>query len=260
MTVTIFASGSGGNCMLIRSAAANILIDAGISARKLSASLGRCGLSLQDIGGVLITHEHSDHIYGLKPLVVRFGVPAYASKEAAVRIGCAVPELYGMINSIPVGERFSLCGLGITAFPTPHDAPGSVGYRIDDGSVFAVATDMGCVTDAVRDGLRGADAVLIEANHDEDMLRYGPYPPMLKRRILSNEGHLSNACCAELARELASGGTGKIILGHLSRQNNSPEAALSAVARAIDGLGAALYCAPEYGCLELDAGGGPCSR
>ena len=252
MTVTVFASGSGGNCLLLRSHASNILIDAGISARRLSAMLGSCGLSLQDLGGVLITHEHSDHISGLKTIVSHYGVPAYAPAAVVSRLEGSMPELIGLISVIPVGKPFSLCGSEITAFPTPHDASFSVGYRVSADGVFAVATDMGHVTDEIRSALLGADAVLIEANHDEDMLRYGPYPPALKRRILSANGHLSNADCAVLASELASAGTKKIILGHLSRQNNSPEIALSTVSRAIAGLPVELCCAPELGCLELE--------
>ena len=237
MRLTVFASGSSGNCLLLSGGRTNILIDAGISTRRIAALLGECCLTLQDIGGVLISHEHSDHIYGLKTLVKRSTCPIYAPRTVASRLR--------------VGEDFSIAALSVRAFHTPHDTPESVGYRVSCGGVFAIATDMGCVTDEVRENLRGADTVLIESNHDEEMLRFGPYPPMLKRRILSDHGHLSNENCAALARELAESGTRTIILGHLSRQNNTPSTAMRAAEAALAGTGTEIFCAPELGCLSL---------
>ena len=227
------------------------MIDAGISTRRIAALLGECCLTLQDIGGVLISHEHSDHIYGLKTLVKRSTCPIYAPRTVASRLRGMLPELDERLEVIPVGEDFSIAALSVRAFHTPHDTPESVGYRVSCGGVFAIATDMGCVTDEVRENLRGADTVLIESNHDEEMLRFGPYPPMLKRRILSDHGHLSNENCAALARELAESGTRTIILGHLSRQNNTPSTAMRAAEAALAGTGTEIFCAPELGCLSL---------
>ena len=251
MKLTVFASGSSGNCLLLSGGGTDILIDAGISTRRLSDLLAERCLSLQDIGGVLITHEYSDHISGLPGLLRRSGAEIFAPRTVAARLRGMLLEIDERLRVIPVGEDFSLSRLRIRAFHTPHDTDESVGYRVEDGGVFALATDMGCVTDEVRENLRGADAVLIEANHDEDMLRYGPYPVFLKRRILSDHGHLSNENCAALARELAESGTGTIILGHLSRENNTPSAAMRAVGEALSGTRAALLCAPAFGCLEV---------
>ena len=251
MRLTVFASGSGGNCLLLSGGGTNILIDAGISTRRLSAMLGECCLSLQDIGGVLITHEHSDHIIGLPGLLCRCGAEVLAPRTVAFRLRGMFPEIDDRLRQIPVGEDFSFSRLTIRAFHTPHDTPESVGYRVECGGIFSLATDMGCVTDEIRENLRGSDAVLIEANHDEDMLRYGRYPVYLKRRILSDEGHLSNENCAALARELAESGTGTIILGHLSRENNTPDTALRAVKSALEGTGTRLLCAPPVGPLEV---------
>ena len=237
--------------MLLSGGRTNILIDAGISTRRIASMLGECCLTLQDIGGVLITHEHSDHISGLKTLVKRTSCPVYAPRTVASRLRGMLPELDERLEVIPVGEDFSIAGLTVRAFHTPHDTPESVGYRVSCEGVFAIATDMGCVTDEVRENLRGADTVLIESNHDEEMLRFGPYPPMLKRRILSDHGHLSNENCATLARELAESGTRTIILGHLSRQNNTPSAALRTAEAALVGTGAEICCAPELGFLSL---------
>ena len=251
MKLTVFASGSGGNCLLLSGGGTNILIDAGISARRLSERLGECCLSLQDIGGVLITHEHSDHISGLKGLLKACSCPIYAPRTVASRLRGMLPKIDERLRVIPVGEDFPIARLKVRAFHTPHDTPESVGYRVECGGVFSVATDMGCVTEEIRQNLLGSDVVLIESNHDEEMLRYGPYPVMLKRRILSEHGHLSNDHCALLARELAESGTGTVILGHLSRQNNTPSAALRCAQSALEGMQTRLLCAPEFGLLEV---------
>ncbi|MBQ9249693.1 MAG: MBL fold metallo-hydrolase [Oscillospiraceae bacterium] len=245
---------------MLSSGDTNILIDAGISMRRIEASLAQTGRTMRDIGGVLITHEHSDHISGLKMLVKYHRVPIYAPRTVASRLRGMLPEIEGCLRVIPVGERFLLGRLFVKAFHTPHDTDESVGYRVEGDGVFALATDMGCVTDEVMEGLRGAETVLIEANHDEEMLRYGPYPVYLKRRILSEHGHLSNDNCALLARELALDGTRQIILGHLSRENNTPMRAMDTVRGALLDCPAALYCAPVSGCLELQVGEELCFR
>ncbi|MCR5664684.1 MAG: MBL fold metallo-hydrolase [Oscillospiraceae bacterium] len=259
MRLSVLASGSGGNCLLLSGRQTNLLIDAGISTRRIQSFLFSRGLAWRDIGGVLITHEHSDHIYGLQTMARCTDVAVYAPHTVANRLLGLLPSLQERLRIIPVGEPFSLGEFRVTAFHTPHDTDESVGYRVEGSGVFALATDMGCVTEEIRRGLTGADAVLIEANHDVQMLRDGPYPIPLKRRILSPHGHLSNADCALLARQLAAGGTKKLILGHLSRENNRPELALAAVGAALEGLGAELFCAPPLGPLELEiCGEEPC--
>ena len=178
-------------------------------------------------------------------------LPVYAPRTVASRLCGMIPELSQTLHVIPVGEDFAVGGFAVRAFHTPHDTDESVGYRVRGEGEFALATDMGCVTEEIVQGLLGADTVLIESNHDEQMLRYGSYPVYLKRRILSERGHLSNANCALLARRLAEGGTSRIILGHLSRENNRPELALAASRAALEGTGARLCCAPVSGCLTV---------
>jgi len=251
MQITVFASGSSGNCLLVSAAGTNLLIDAGISMRRIQSGLAQIGQHLQNIGGVLITHEHSDHISGLKMLVKYYHTPVYAPRTVANRLRGMLPEIEEDLHVIPVGERFPVGGFSVRAFHTPHDTDESVGYRVEGTGVFALATDMGCVTEEVAAALKGADTVLIESNHDEEMLRYGPYPVYLKRRILSDHGHLSNENCARLARELAESGTRRIILGHLSRENNKPELALAAARAALEGTGVWVDCAPVSGCLTV---------
>lgn len=238
--------------MLLSDRGTNILIDAGISMKRISAALASEKLVLRDIGGVLVTHEHSDHIMGLGMLAKHSEIQIYAPHTVTNRLRGSIPEAQGHLHIIPVGESFELDKLTVTAFRTPHDTDESVGYRIEGSSVFAIATDMGHVTPEVEAGLYGAQTVLIESNHDEMMLRYGPYPAQLKRRILSDNGHLSNDSCAALACHLASNGTENIILGHLSRENNRPEIAMDCALRATAGTGVKLYCAPVLGKLCID--------
>ena len=254
MRLTVFASGSGGNCCLVRGGGASVLIDAGISARRIRDGLSRAGLRPGQLDGVFITHEHSDHIKGLSVFLKNTPVPVYAPGTVAAALCRLVPGASPFVRPIPLEESIPLAGLTAAAFPTPHDTNQSVGYRLTaDGAVFCLATDTGCVTDTMLRYLTGADIALIEANHDEQMLRYGPYPVHLKRRILSDHGHLSNAECTWLASVLARGGTRQIVLGHLSRQNNLPGLALRTVSRGVEGTNAVLSVAPELGFLEVEA-------
>ena len=252
MRLHVFASGSGGNCLLVEDGDARLLIDAGISRRRVTAALASLGCAMEQIGGVLITHEHSDHISGLESLAKGTQFPVFAPHTVAARLEGALPSLSERLRVIPVGEPFSLGSLRITAFHTSHDTDESVGYRIEGSGIYAHATDTGCVTEEMRRFLRGADTVLLESNHDEEMLRYGPYPFYLKKRILSARGHLSNANCAAFARELAESGTKQIILAHLSRENNTPRKALECTSLALEGMNTRLCCAPVLGCLTVD--------
>jgi len=254
MNIKVFASGSGGNCMLLSERDTHILIDAGISMRRLQQSLRACDLEIDDIGGVLITHEHSDHVSGLKMLLKYYALPLYAPHTVASRLCGMLPDAEEVMHAVRPGEGFRLGAVMVRAFHTPHDTDESVGYRVEGRGSFALATDMGHVTDEVLEGLTGADTVLIESNHDLDMLYNGPYPVPLKRRILSDRGHLSNTDCAALAVRLADTGTRTVILGHLSKENNRPEIALRETERALEGRDVQIFCAPVYGCLSLKVG------
>lgn len=256
MRIVTFASGSTGNCCLVSDGGVNVLIDAGISARRIVQGLGVLGLAPQDICGVLITHEHSDHISGLPVLVKRTGMRIFAPSELGEVLKRVKPELSESIDYIPPDGGLCVGDVRITAFPTPHDASASFGYRIEGSEVFAFATDTGHISDELLEGLQGADTVVIEANHDKVMLKNGPYPPFLKQRVLSKHGHLSNDDCAKLACLLADSGTRQIILGHLSQQNNTPEAAETAVSEALSGRNVKIYTAPANKLLEVLIGDG----
>ena len=256
MRIVTFASGSTGNCSLITEGRTNILIDAGISMRRTLAALETLGLTPRDLCGVLITHEHSDHISGLPVLVKRTGMRIIAPSELGEVLKRVKPELSESIDYIPHDGGLCVGDVRITAFPTPHDTSASFGYRIEGSEVFAFATDTGHISDELLEGLQGADTVVIEANHDKVMLKNGPYPPFLKQRVLSKHGHLSNDDCAKLACLLADSGTRQIILGHLSQQNNTPEAAETAVSEALSGRNVKIYTAPANKLLEVLIGDG----
>ncbi|MGE4484650.1 MAG: MBL fold metallo-hydrolase [Oscillospiraceae bacterium] len=253
MEICTLASGSTGNCTLVRNCASAVLIDAGISLRRITRSLCSLGLSMKDLDGIVITHEHSDHITALKMIIKYSGVPIFAPSGSAGGILRTVPEAEERVGVFEAGTSFELGSFLIRSFPTPHDVPESVGYRFDDGqSVFALATDLGHIPREVFDGVTGAAAAVIESNHDVEMLQNGSYPYYLKRRILSDSGHLSNDACGDLALALAETGTRKIILGHLSQENNTPSTALRTVGAALSaggfvpGRDVELYAAPAY--------------
>ncbi len=259
MTVDVFASGSSGNCTLLSDGETHVLIDAGLSFRRLTAALAPHGLAPADLDAVLVTHEHNDHISGLPMLRRHCATPVIAPRTVANHIRWSVAGDDGYIREIAPGTPFAVGSLTITAFPTPHDTDQSVGYRLEGGARFGFCTDTGCVTEAMREGLSGCDAAVVEANHDLRMLLDGPYPAALKRRILSERGHLSNDSSAEFACALAGSGTRTLILGHLSRENNLPSLARGAVRSALDAAGFSgvrLEVAPVLGDLAVEVS--PC--
>lgn len=220
-------SGSSGNCTYVSSGNSGILIDAGVSAKRIREALEARGVALSSIRGIFVTHEHSDHIAGVRVLAKQCDCPVYASKGTLLGMekAHALPE--GRIAALSAGEAVAVDDLQITAFATPHDTPESTGYAVEtaDGTRLAVATDMGELTRPVFDLLCGCDLVLLESNHDVAMLRSGPYPPFLQERILSKRGHLSNAACAAALPALVNAGVTRILLGHLSDKNNTPSLA-----------------------------------
>lgn len=219
--------------------------------KRIRQALINLDTDLSNVGGILVTHEHSDHISGLAMIAKHYKIPIYAPRTVSNHIRRVTAFVDELMCEIPVGEAFSLCGVSVMAFRTPHDTPESVGYRIDGDFSLGYCTDLGCVTDEVRQALLGVQVAVVESNHDVDVLRNGNYPYFLKRRILSDEGHLSNDACAELAALLVQNGTRQLMLAHLSRENNTPEYAEEAVlARlmrdgGVRGRDFELYIAPQ---------------
>lgn len=235
-----FFSGSSGNCTYMGTSEEGILIDAGVSAKKITEMLARAGISVGSLRAIFVTHEHSDHIRGLRVFASRHQLPVYASPgtlRALVREGV----LDGVLERDAIGKQgIRLQTMSVTPFRTSHDAAESVGYRVQfsDGRTAAVATDTGLFTPDVLAGVRGADLVLLESNYDVRMLRAGAYPQALKQRIQSHLGHLSNTDSAAAALRLLETGTTRFVLGHLSRENNTPALARSTVCEQLTSGGA----------------------
>ncbi|MCR5143363.1 MAG: MBL fold metallo-hydrolase [Ruminococcus sp.] len=218
-------SSSKGNCIYFGDSEGGIMIDCGVSCKRVCGALAENGLSPDRIGGIFVTHTHSDHIKGLTVFLKKHRIPVYAQRRN-IKImqekGC-LPE---GTECIPIdGESREVAGFCVKMFETRHDTPASCGYRITypDGKSAALCTDLGCVTDTVWQSICGCDLVMIESNYDPDMLRHGSYPPELKARIASDFGHLSNAECGETLASLCDSGTMNFVLGHISEENNTPE-------------------------------------
>lgn len=232
LTITTLASGSGGNALLVSGGGTHILIDAGISCRRITAALNELHIDPTSLGAVLVTHEHTDHVCGLVTMVKKLPVPIYASTGTAYQLThrMALPE--DRVNPFPAGTSFDIGPLHCTTFSTPHDAADSVGYTIElDGCKLALATDLGYVTDTVRKAILGSHLVVLESNHDIDWLRSGPYPYPLKQRILGDRGHLCNEAGADLALQAVQSGANAIVLAHLSSENNTPARAYDVCSR-----------------------------
>lgn len=237
-TVHTLSSGSSGNALVLSCGQTHLLLDAGISCRRITLALREVGLTLEDLTAILITHTHTDHIAGLATLLKKRRLPVVASRAAAADLAGRLPAFADCIRVFPASGQFTLGDCCITAFPTAHDAPGACGYRIDTpDTAVGLMTDTGYVTPAAQEILPGVELAVLEANHDVETLCSGPYPYYLKERILGSGGHLSNEDAARFAVTLAQAGAAEIVLAHLSRENNTPAMALSAAQRAFSAAG-----------------------
>ncbi len=247
------ASGSDGNCTYISDGKTNILIDAGISARRIVRELGMLEIGASEISAVFITHEHTDHICGLRALAERCTeLRIFASHGTARGIAEREHFLSERVEKVKTDCAIMVGDISVTAFKTPHDTYESVAYRIESGEKsIAVATDLGFVDDVLLDNIAGADILLLEANYDERRLHCGRYPEFLKQRIAGKRGHLSNKECAKCATLAINRGTRHVILGHLSAENNTPNEAYTEVHSAltrsgvIPGVDIMLHVAPR---------------
>ena len=261
-TVHTLASGSSGNALLLRWEGGRVLVDAGVSCRRIGRGLQDLGLTLGDLDAVLITHTHADHIAGLQTLLKRTDCPVYASAPAGRDLLRRLVLLEDRLRE--AAGTFFVGDCAVTPFPTSHDSPGALGYRFDtpDGG-FGLLTDSGVVTPEAEAVLPGVALAALEANHDVEAVRSGPSPYFLKERILGPGGHLSNEAAAAFAVTLARAGAREIVLAHLSQENNSPAMALRAVETALRaaGLSPRLSAAPRdrlSGAYVLE-GGAVCS-
>lgn len=238
LTITTLASGSSGNSLLVSGDDTHILIDAGISCRRITTALNALHIDPMSLTAVLVTHEHTDHVCGLATMVKKLPVPIFASAGTARQLvhRMALPE--SRVRPFAAGDTFGVGPLRCASFPTPHDAADSVGYTVElDGCKLAIATDLGHVTDTVRQAILGSQAVVLESNHDVDWLRSGPYPYPLKQRILGDRGHLCNEAGADLALQAVRSGAHTVILAHLSSENNTPARAYDVACRHLSANG-----------------------
>ena len=221
-------SGSSGNAALLKAGGMTLLIDAGLAARSIEGALNQTGESAAAIDALLVTHEHTDHIRGIGALCRRYGIPVYANaatwQAMEDKLGKIPPRC---IRVFETGRDFYMKNLNVYPFAVPHDAAEAVGFRFDcRGRCLAQATDIGHADPRLVDTLTGCELVLLESNHDVEMLKAGPYPYALKRRILSDRGHLSNEAAARVLIKLYGKGVKQVILGHLSQENNYEPLAL----------------------------------
>lgn len=248
-------SGSSGNSTFIRVGDTAILIDAGRNAKALRTALAEIGEDISNINAIFITHEHCDHISALEVVSKKNDIPIYITRQSAAKFADTSPVRAricerDILFSENIGE------MHISSFQTSHDSLMSVGYKIeynDGGSLHSIgyATDTGYISKEIRSALIGCEAVILECNHDVDMLMGGPYPYDLKRRVASRSGHLSNDACAEFALDLVQNGTRAILLAHLSRENNDPTIAFDTVSNAISGFDVNLAIAEPFAPTEL---------
>lgn len=238
MRLVSIASGSSGNCIYVGSDESHILVDAGISNKRIEQGLNEIGLKGAELDGIVITHEHSDHVKGLGVLARKHGIPIYGTRET-------LEEIAGMkslgefskdlLHPICPDVEFSIGDLSLQPFSVDHDAANPVAYRVQCGRrSVAVATDMGHFDQYVIDHLQNLDALLLESNHDVNMLQTGPYPYYLKRRILGAHGHLSNENAGRLLNHVLHDNLKHILLGHLSKENNYEALAYETVKLEID--------------------------
>src|SRR5437773_5592600 len=246
----MLGSGSAGNSALVATDHCRLLVDGGLTARQLVLRLARCGITPQQLDGVLLTHEHGDHVCGLDVLCRKFHVPIYCNSLTAEAIRCGTLSGHRNWRLFRTGSDFSICDITVQTFPVPHDAVDPVGYAFHAGSsALGFITDLGYATKMVVERLRQVHTLVIETNHDEKLLQNDPHRPWpVKQRIQSRHGHLSNNAAATVIEELLPGKIDRVVLGHLSRDCNTPGLALQTVREALSKCGKIdieLFCATQ---------------
>ena len=233
MRLCSIASGSSGNCIYVGSETTHLLVDVGISGKRTECGLNTLGITGKELDGILITHEHADHISGLGVMARKYGIPVYATAGTinAIQESSSIGKLdASLFREVKEDEKLTIKDLTVNPMRISHDAAQPVAYRISYGNKkIGICTDLGVYNDYTVECLKGMDALLLEANHDVKMLQVGPYPYYLKQRILGDKGHLSNENSGRLLSRILHDGLENIILGHLSKENNLPELAYEAV-------------------------------
>jgi len=248
--VTVLGSGSAGNCALVETGSTRLLIDAGLSARQTALRLAQCGVNPLEIDGIVLTHEHGDHAAAIDVWCKQFGTPIYCNRLTAEVLQKSAPDLRKDWRFFVTGSDFTIKDVDFQSFPVPHDAVEPAGFVLHHGATaLGVLTDLGFATKLVYERVRQVHTLLIETNHDEKLLQNDVKRPWsVKQRIMSRHGHLSNAAAAGVLAELLDHKLRRAVLGHLSRDCNSPELALGTVKAALDARGpntVELFCAGQ---------------
>lgn len=237
LRVRVLASGSAGNLTLVEGRRGRIALEMGLSEREASRRIREAGVEPRSLDALLISHEHSDHVRGAPLFSRKNGVPIFCSRATADAAGLEPSRLAGLAEIEP-GVPFEIAGMAIRAFPLPHDAADTIGYVVEEeGARLGYATDLGYPSALATERLRECRILVVEANHDPQMLRSGPYPPFVKQRVMSRQGHLSNEQAAELIRQTVTESTRTIFLAHLSETNNEGRLALAAGRQALREIG-----------------------
>lgn len=235
MKFSVLGSGSKGNCTLIESGTTKLLIDAGFSGKEISKRLAMIARSPESLQGILVTHEHNDHISGVGVLSRRFGLPVFANQATHRAAECKLGRLSARLD-FQTGERFTVGDLQVHPFAVSHDTVEPVGFTISDGrNKLGYCTDTGRITKLISHHLRQCQALVLESNHDLQMLRQGPYPLPLQQRVLSSKGHLANPDAVDFVLQLAENGLRQLVLAHLSEVNNHPALVAGTVERMLAG-------------------------
>lgn len=229
----MLGSGSSGNTTLVSDGTTHILVDVGLSGRETARRLRECGLEPDKISAIVISHEHGDHCRGVGPFAKNLDIPVFMTEAALACSGLALDSRkYHRIGS---GESFDINGILFTGFSVPHDAIDPLGFVIEkDGVKIGIVLDLGYLSNLVIERLKGCDGIILESNHDVEMLKVGPYPWALKQRVMSRRGHLSNDSVAQYLGNDFDGKAEHVVLAHLSKNNNLPELALLSAQRALE--------------------------
>src|SRR5436190_8491030 len=264
-SLTMLGSGSAGNSALVATDHCRLLVDGGLSARQLILRLAQCGIKPNELDGVLLTHEHGDHVCGLEVLSRKFEIPIFCNALTAEAIRYGSLGEHRQWRIFRTGSSFSICDITVESFPVPHDAVEPVGYTFHaGGSALGYVTDLGHATRLAVERLRQVQTLVIETNHDEKLLQNDPHRPWpVKQRIQSRHGHLSNSAAAAVITQLLSGKIARVVLGHLSRDCNTPELACGTIHASLTKCGKLdmeVYCAtqseisPRFRIGETDSG------
>ena len=241
LSFTVLGSGSSGNATLVSDGAVHILVDVGLSGRETVRRLRDCGLNPEQISAIVVSHEHGDHCRGVAPFAKDLEIPVFITDGARAAAGMTLDAR--KFRRIESGVGFDVYGIGFTPFAVPHDAADPVGFTLEsDGVKLGIVLDLGYVSNLVIERLRGCDGMILESNHDVQMLQVGPYPWSLKQRVKSKLGHLSNDTVGEYLTNGFDGKARHVVLAHLSEKNNLPELAIRSGRRALEARAGLITC------------------